>query len=71
VYVVGVDPSQQGRGLGALLTDVGLRHLRAVEVDGVPLSEVLLYVDEDNTAAVKVYTRSGFRVHTVDVMYRR
>jgi len=71
VYVVGVDPSQQGRGLGALLTDVGLRHLRGVEVDGVPLSEVLLYVDEDNTAAVKVYTRSGFRVHTVDVMYRR
>lgn len=71
VYVVGVDPSQQGRGLGALLTDVGLRHLRGVEAGGVPLSEVLLYVDEDNAAAVKVYTRSGFRVHTVDVMYRR
>ncbi|MFI6980677.1 mycothiol synthase [Embleya sp. NPDC050154] len=71
VYVVGVDPAAQGRGLGALLTSVGLRHLAQHTVDGRPLAEILLYVDADNEAAVKVYTRLGFRVHTVDVMYRR
>jgi mycothiol synthase len=71
VYVVGVDPTAQGRGLGALLTAVGLRHLAGLSLDGRPLGEVLLYVDADNEAAVKVYTRLGFRVHTVDVMYRR
>ncbi|MEU0938659.1 mycothiol synthase [Embleya sp. NPDC005971] len=71
VYVVGVDPAAQGRGLGALLTAVGLRHLAERTVEGRPLAETLLYVDADNEAAVKVYTRLGFRVHTVDVMYRR
>ncbi|MFI6583660.1 mycothiol synthase [Embleya sp. NPDC050493] len=71
VYVVGVDPAAQGRGLGALLTSVGLRHLAQRTVEGRPLAETLLYVDADNEAAVKVYTRLGFRVHTVDVMYRR
>jgi mycothiol synthase len=71
VYVVGVDPAAQGRGLGALLTAVGLRHLAERSLDGRPLAEVLLYVDADNEAAVKVYTRLGFRVHTIDVMYRR
>ncbi|WP_406283962.1 mycothiol synthase [Embleya sp. NBC_00896] len=71
VYVVGVDPAAQGRGLGALLTAVGLRHLAERTVGCTPLAEVLLYVDADNEAAVKVYTRLGFRVHTIDVMYRR
>ncbi|MCF2526856.1 mycothiol synthase [Yinghuangia soli] len=70
VYVVGVDPSAQGSGLGKLLTAVGLTHLAQTEAGGGPLAEVLLYVDADNEAAVSVYTRLGFRVHTVDVMYR-
>ncbi|MDI2131738.1 mycothiol synthase [Yinghuangia seranimata] len=71
VYVVGVDPAAQGGGLGKVLTAVGLRHLAQTEADGGPLAEVLLYVDADNEAAVSVYTRLGFRVHTVDVMYRK
>ncbi|NUU20851.1 MAG: mycothiol synthase [Streptomycetaceae bacterium] len=70
VYVVGVDPGFQGGGLGKLLTAVGLTHLAQVQADGGPLAEVLLYVDADNESAVRVYTRLGFRVHTVDVMYR-
>lgn len=70
VYVVGVDPSAQGSGLGKVLTAVGLTHLAQTESGGAPLAEVLLYVDADNEAAVSVYTRLGFRVHTVDVMYR-
>jgi mycothiol synthase len=66
VYIVGVDPSEQGRGLGPALTLAGLRSLQARG-----LSEVLLYVDEDNVAAVKTYARLGFERHATDVMYRR
>jgi mycothiol synthase len=66
VYIVGVDPSEQGRGLGPALTLVGLRSLRARG-----LADVLLYVDESNVAAVKTYTRLGFARHATDVLYRR
>jgi mycothiol synthase len=66
VYIVGVDPSEQGRGLGPALTLTGLRSLQARG-----LSDVLLYVDESNQAAVKTYTRLGFERHATDVMYRR
>ncbi|MGY1630109.1 mycothiol synthase [Geodermatophilus sp. SYSU D01186] len=66
VYVLGVDPDAQGLGLGRALTDVGLAHLR-----GRGLGEVLLYVEEDNTAAVTLYERSGFARHAVDVSWRR
>jgi mycothiol synthase len=65
VYVVGVDPDQQGGGLGRALTQTGLAHLRRLG-----LAEVLLYVDEDNIAAVKMYTKLGFGRWSTDVMYR-
>ncbi len=64
VYVVGIDPAAQGRGLGRLLTLAGLRHLRA---EG--LAEVLLYTEADNTAAVHTYTRLGFAPAHIDVAY--
>ncbi|MHA6761014.1 mycothiol synthase [Streptacidiphilus sp. PAMC 29251] len=66
VYVVGVAPSEQGSGLGRALTAVGLRYLG--EERG--LHTVLLYVDADNPAAVRVYERLGFTVYEVDLMYR-
>ena len=66
VYVVGVDPSEQGRGLGPALTLLGLHHLQAQGLD-----EVLLYVDEANTNAIRVYERLGFRRHATDVCYSR
>jgi mycothiol synthase len=66
VYIVGVDPSEQGRGLGPALTLIGLHSLR-----DRGLSDVLLYVDESNTAAVKTYERLGFTRHATDVMYCR
>ena len=66
VYIVGVDPSEQGRGLGPALTLAGLHSLRARG-----LADVLLYVDESNSAAVKTYERLGFTRHATDVMYRR
>jgi mycothiol synthase len=65
VYVVGIDPGQQGGGLGRALTLTGLAHLR-----DLGLTEVLLYVDEDNTAAVRMYTSLGFGRWSADVMYR-
>lgn len=66
VYVVGVDPSEQGRGLGPWLTAVGLQHLQD---QGLP--EVLLYVDEGNTNAIRVYERLGFSRYATDVCYAR
>ncbi|MFR9767723.1 mycothiol synthase [Nocardia sp. SC052] len=64
VYVVGIDPAAQGRGLGRLLTLTGLHHLRERG-----LAEVLLYTEADNVAAVRTYTRLGFAPAHVDVAY--
>lgn len=68
VYVVGVDPAAQGRGLGNLLTLVGLRHLqqRLASTDD---PAVILYVESDNEAAVRTYLRLGFEVFSVDTAY--
>lgn len=66
VYVVGVDPSTHGGGLGTALTTVGLRHLwdRGVR-------EIDLYVEGDNDAALTVYRRLGFTEKARDVLYER
>lgn len=66
VYVVGVDPGQQGGGLGRALTLAGVAHLQRLG-----LTQVMLYVDESNTAATRMYTALGFRRWHTDVMYRR
>ncbi|WP_395309940.1 mycothiol synthase [Mycobacterium sp. AMU20-3851] len=66
VYVVGIDPDAQGRGLGAELTLLGLHHL-AGRLG--PEAEVTLYVEGDNTAAVKTYRRLGFVIYSADMAY--
>jgi mycothiol synthase len=68
VYVVAIDPVAQGHGLGRLLTLAGLRHLH-----GLGVSEVILYVESDNRAAVRVYAGLGFTHAAEDthVQYRR
>lgn len=66
IYVLGVDPAEQGGGLGRALADAGLRHMGDRGVD-----EVVLYVDGDNTAAIRLYQRLGFSRRSLDVMYRR
>lgn len=75
VYVLGVDPSAQGRGLGQMLTAVGIeslaRRLLGSPGPGRPKGEVtvLLYVESDNVAAVRTYQRQGFTTHSVDTAY--
>ena len=64
VYVVGVDPAHQGRGLGGPVTRLGLAHLARLG-----LGEVELYVDGDNTAARRTYERLGFTDAAVDGQY--
>ncbi|MEU7630861.1 mycothiol synthase [Nocardia sp. NPDC049220] len=64
VYVVGIDPAAQGRGIGRSLTVAGLRHLR----DSGRV-EALLYTEADNIPAVRTYTRLGFAPAHIDVAY--
>ncbi|MCY7395977.1 MAG: mycothiol synthase [Nocardioides sp.] len=68
VYVVGIAPQAQGRGLGRVLTLAGLHHL----VEGGS-ADVLLYVESENAPARAVYERLGFTHAAADthVQYRR
>lgn len=68
VYVVGIDPAAQGRGVGRLLTLAGLHHLAQGGT-----TETLLYVEADNTPAVGLYEGLGFSHAAADthVQYRR
>src|SRR5262249_52893496 len=64
VYVVGVHPREQGTGLGRPPALAGLAYSRAQE-----LPEVMLYVDGENAAAIRLYESLGFARATTDVMY--
>ncbi len=66
VYVVGVDPDEQGSGLGRALTLAGLGYLR-----DRGLAQAMLYVDEDNVPAIRMYQALGFTRTRTDAMYRR
>lgn len=64
VYVLGVDPAAQKLGLGPALLAAGLRHLH-----GRGCAEVLLYVDESNAGALRLYERFGFDPYDVDAQW--
>ena len=64
IYVVAVDPDFSGHGLGRQLTLAGLDHLSA---EGI--TDAMLYVDADNSTAVKLYVDLGFTVNHIDRAY--
>jgi mycothiol synthase len=64
VYVVGVGPEERGSGLGRALTLIGLRYLR-----DQGLLQVMLFVDESNTPAIRLYESLGFTHWDTDVMF--
>ncbi|MCJ0903012.1 mycothiol synthase [Rhodococcus sp. ARC_M6] len=66
VYVVGIDPAAQGRGLGRVLTLAGMHYLC-----DRGLGTVLLYVEGDNAAALNTYEKLGFGRFHIDVAYAR
>lgn len=68
VYVVGVDPSAQGSGLGGLLTSVGVAFL-ARQLAAAAQPTVMLYVESDNAAALAAYRRLGFTEYRVDTAF--
>lgn len=68
VYVLGVDPSAQGRGLGRYLTLRGLEHL-AQRLGASEDATVILYVESDNTAAITTYEGLGFVPVAVDTAF--
>lgn len=66
VYVIGVDPDQQGRHLGGALLSAGLSYLY-----GRGARTAMLYADDSNTAAIRLYEKRGFEPTGVDTQYER
>jgi mycothiol synthase len=66
IFVIGVDPGRQGRGLGRALAVEGLARLAS---DGITTG--MLFVAAENAGALALYRALGFVVHRVDRAYGR
>ena len=66
IFVIGVDPSQQGRGLGRALAVEGLSRLAALGI-----TTGMLFVAAENTGALALYRALGFTVHRIDRAYAK
>ena len=64
VYVLGIAPEAQGMHLGPALLTAGLAHLAERGA-----AEVMLYVDESSTTAMRMYQRYGFAHYDMDAQY--
>ncbi len=65
IYVIAVDPDFHGRGLGRELTLAGLDHLARRGI-----GTAMLYVDADNTPAVRLYEQLGFNIHSTNAAFQ-
>jgi mycothiol synthase len=65
IYITAVDPDYSGSGLGRALTITALNYLK---YQG--LTDAMLYVDFDNTRALKLYNSLGFTESGKDILYR-
>jgi mycothiol synthase len=65
IYITAVDPAYSGSGLGRALTITALNYLN---YQG--LNDAMLYVDYDNTRALKLYKSLGFTESGKDILYR-
>lgn len=66
IYVLGIDPEAQGRGLGGLLTAVAMAYFAEQDLNAIEL-----YVEGDNAPAIRTYQRAGFIRARADVQYAR
>ncbi|MFV0252764.1 MAG: mycothiol synthase [Beutenbergiaceae bacterium] len=66
IYVLGIDPQAQGRGIGSLLTAFAMHAFAQRDLTGVEL-----YVEGDNAAAIRTYRRAGFTRARADLQYAR
>jgi mycothiol synthase len=65
IYVISVDPKFQGRNLGRVMVTQGLAALRRKGVN-----DAVLFVDESNASAKKLYESLGFKLEREDRLYR-
>lgn len=66
IFVIGVDPSRHGQGLGRALVVAGLATLADRGI-----RNGMLFVDGANTAALHLYESLGFTIHRRDRAYER
>lgn len=66
ISMMGVDPSEQSRGLGRMVLLEGLTYLR-----GSGLAVVELTVDGQNQPAIRLYQSVGFRRSAVTLWYEK
>jgi len=65
IYITAVDPSYNRLGIGSVLTITALNYLK---YQG--LNQVILYVDEDNKAAINLYQSFGFKEFGKDLLFK-
>ena len=63
--MISVDPKFQGRNLGRVMVTQGLAALRRKGVN-----DAVLFVDESNASAKKLYESLGFKLEREDRLYR-